>query len=331
MGSASGIEADLAMRAGWPFQGISTASLKGSSPWTLLPRIIRLARGTAQSLRVIDRFSPQAVLTTGGYVCAPPIVAAWVRDVPTLVYLPDLTPGLAIRFLARFATVIAVSFPESKNYFAPGKAVVTGYPVREELFKTDKLSARRRLRLDEGEKTLLVFGGSQGAHSINSAVSDALEELLQICQLVHIGGDTDAPWLQARRDELPRALARKYTVCSYLHDEMIVALAAADLVVARAGAATTAEFPALGLPSILIPYPYAGSHQEFNADYMVQNGAAVRIDDGDLKEGILPGIVSDLFADPRKLDALGDGARRLARPDAARRIAGLLKDLAHPN
>jgi UDP-N-acetylglucosamine--N-acetylmuramyl-(pentapeptide) pyrophosphoryl-undecaprenol N-acetylglucosamine transferase len=247
------------------------------------------------------------------------------------VYLPDLTPGLAIRFLARFATVIAVSFPESKNYFAPGKAVVTGYPVREELFKTDKLSARRRLRLDEGEKTLLVFGGSQGAHSINSAVSDALEELLQICQLVHIGGDTDAPWLQARRDELPRALARKYTVCSYLHDEMIVALAAADLVVARAGAATTAEFPALGLPSILIPYPYAGSHQEFNADYMVQNGAAVRIDDGDLKEGILPGIVSDLFADPRKLGALGDGARRLARPDAARRIAGLLKDLAHPN
>jgi UDP-N-acetylglucosamine--N-acetylmuramyl-(pentapeptide) pyrophosphoryl-undecaprenol N-acetylglucosamine transferase len=245
-------------------------------------------------VRVIDRFSPQAVLT-------------------------------------RFASAVAVSFPPSKSYFAPGKAVVTGYPVRAELFKADKLSARRSLRLDESEKTLLVFGGSQGAHSINSAVSDALEELLQICQVVHIGGDTDASWLEARRDELPRALVKRYTVYAYLHDEMIAALAAADLVVARAGAATTAEFPAVGLPSILIPYPYAGKHQELNADYMVDNGAAVRIDDTDLKEGILLTTVGDLFEDQQKLDRLGDGARRLARPDAALRIAGLLKDIAYPN
>jgi UDP-N-acetylglucosamine--N-acetylmuramyl-(pentapeptide) pyrophosphoryl-undecaprenol N-acetylglucosamine transferase len=331
VGRASGIEADLARRAGLPFEGISTASFKGSAPWTLPQRIIHLARGTAQSVGVMDRFSPQAVFATGGYVCAPPIIAAWMRNVPALVYLPDLAPGLAIRLLARFATIIAVSFPPSKDYFAPGKAVVTGYPVRAEFFQTDKSSAISRLHLDENERTLLVLGGSQGAHSINVAVSDGLERLLQVCQVVHITGEKDGPWLQARRDELPPSLAARYSVYDYLYDEMSVALAAADLAVARAGAATTAEFPAVGLPSILIPYPYAGRHQELNADYMVENGAAIRIDDVDLKEGILPRTVFDLFDNQQTLDRLGDGARRLARPDATRRIAGLLRDIARPN
>lgn len=331
MGNASGIEADLASRAGLPFQGISTASLQGSAPWTLPSRLARLARGTAQSVRVVDRFSPQAVLATGGYVCAPPIVAAWMRRVPSLVYLPDLAPGLAIRFLARFATRVAVSFPPSKGFFGPGKAVVTGYPVRAELFEADKLSSRHRLGLDEAVRTLLVFGGSQGAHSINVAVSEALEELLEICQVVHVSGDADANWLCARRDALPLGVAKSYSLYPYLHEKMIDALAAADLVVARAGAATTSEFPALGLPSILIPYPYAGRHQELNANYMVEHGAAVKIADADLEKGALSRTVADLFADQQELARLSDGARRLAQPSAARRVAQLLTDIARPN
>ncbi|TKJ31154.1 MAG: undecaprenyldiphospho-muramoylpentapeptide beta-N-acetylglucosaminyltransferase [Chloroflexi bacterium B3_Chlor] len=331
VGNASGIEADLAARAGLPFQGISTASLQGSAPWALPARLTRLARGTAQSVRLIDRFSPQAVLATGGYVCAPTIVAAWIRGVPSLVYLPDLTPGLAIRVLARFATRIAVSFPPSKSFFGPGKAVVTGYPVRAELLKADRFSSRRRLGLDELERTLLVFGGSQGAHSINVALSEALDELLEICQVVHISGDADTSWLSARRDALPQAVVKRYSVYPYLHEKMIDALAAADLVVARAGAATTAEFPALGLPSILIPYPYAGRHQELNANYMVESGAAVKIAEADLEKGVLSKTVAELFEDQQELARLGDGARRLAQPSAAPRVAQLLTDIARPN
>ena len=331
MGNASGIEATLAEKADLPFQGISTASLRGSAPWTLPRRLVQLGNGVRQSISVVDGFRPQALFATGGYVCAPPVLAAWIRGVPSVVYLPDLAPGLAIRVLARFATRVAVSFPASKSFFAPGKAVVTGYPVRAELYNVDKLASRRKLGLHEKKTTLLVFGGSHGSHSINLAVSAVLDELLDICQVVHIAGKEDEPWLRRQRDELATALAERYRLHAYLHEQMIDALASADLVVARAGAASTAEFPAVGLPSILIPYPYAGKHQELNAEFMVKNGAAVKIDDADLKRGILLKTIAELFGDRQKLTGLGEGARRLAQPQAAQRITRLLHQIARPN
>ena len=331
VGNPSGIEATLTAKAGVSFQGISTTRLRGSAPWVLPWRLATLARGTTQSINAIDSFAPEAVLATGGYVCAPLILAAWIRRVPSLMYLPDVAPGLAIRVLARFVTRIAVSFARSKSFFSPGKAVLTGYPVRPELFNADKPASRGRLDLDDEERTVLVFGGSQGAHSINVAVSEVLTELLRVCQLIHITGEGDEPWLKAQRDELPLALSGRYKIHAYLHEEMIDALAAADLVVARAGAATTAEFPALGLPSILIPYPHAGQHQELNADYMVEMGAAVKIDDADLRKDILLQTVVGLLEDQQKLVSLGNGARRLAQPNAAHRIAELLKETARPN
>ena len=331
VGNASSIEAKLAAKAGLAFRGISTASFHGAAPWVIPSRVARLARGTAQSISVMDEFLPRAVLATGGYVCAPAILAARMRRVPSLMYLPDLTPGMAIRFLGRYSTVVAVSVQKSTAYFAQGKAMVTGYPVRKELFEADKTSSRRKLGLDEQRKTLLVLGGSQGAHSINLAIGAILEDLLDICQVVHISGEADAPWLLSERDELPKALAGNYRVYPYLHEEMIDALAAADLAVARAGAATTGEFPALGLPSILIPYPYAGRHQDQNADYMVDNEAAVKLADVDLAEGVLRDTVVDLLTDEARLTRLAEGAHRLSRPDAAKRIAQVLRDIARPN
>jgi len=331
VGNASGIEAQLATRAGLPFRGIETASFQGAAPWVLPSRLAKLALGTIQSVRLVDEFRPQAVLATGGYVCAPTVLAARIRRVPSVVCLPDLTPGMAIRVLGRFASVVAVSFQRSASFFPSGKAIVTGYPVREELFGAKKTTSRRRLGLNPDRKTLLVLGGSQGAHSINVALSEILEDLLDICQIVHIAGQADAPWLTARRDSLPRALAERYRVYPYLHEEMIAALAAADLAVARAGAATVGEFPALGLPSILVPYPYAGRHQELNADHMVSNEAAVKVDDADLTEGILRETVVDLLNDEERLARLAEAAQDLARPDAAKRIAQLLKKVARPD
>jgi len=331
VGNASGIEAKLADRAGLSFLSITTASFYGAAPWALPARLVRLARGTAQSLNIISRFTPQAVLATGGYVCAAPVLAAWLRRVPSVVYLPDLAPGAAIRVLSRFAEVVAVTFPESRDYFAPGKAVVTGYPVRQELFETDKTLSRRALDLEVSETTLLVLGGSQGAHSINVSIGAILEDLLQLCQIVHICGERDASWLLSRRDDLPSALAARYKVFPYLHEEMTHALGAADLAVARAGAATTGEFPALGLPSVLIPYPHAGRHQDRNADYMSRNQAAVKIADEDLATGALLEVLSQLLTDDAKRARLAEGARSLARPDAAARIAQLVTDVALAN
>jgi UDP-N-acetylglucosamine--N-acetylmuramyl-(pentapeptide) pyrophosphoryl-undecaprenol N-acetylglucosamine transferase len=219
---------------------------------------------------------------------------------PILVYLPDIEPGLAVRVLSRLAQRVAVSVEESLRYFPVRKTAVTGYPVRSELFTTDK--------------------------SINLALSKVLDRLLDVCQIVHICGRLDAHWVEAQRAGLPARLRVRYKAYAYLHEEMALALAAADLVVARAGAATLGELPALGLPSVLVPYPYAGRHQELNADYLVSRGAAVKIDNANLEGKLLP-TVMELLGNEELLIQMGERARSLARPKAAQRIADELREL----
>ena len=320
VGSEGGVEEELAERAGLPFAAISAGGLRGLPPWTVGLNLAKLAVGLAQSLGIVHRFAPDAVLVTGGYVCVPVALAAKLSGVPVLIFLPDLEPGLAVRTLSRLATRVAVSFPESASYFAPDRVVVTGYPVRADFFATDKARARRAFGLEEDARTVTVFGGSHGARSINRALCGVLDRLLAACQVIHICGHLDADWVMARQAELPARLRARYRVYPYLHGGMADALAAADLVVARAGAATLGEFPALGLPSILVPYPYAGRHQELNADYLVGHGAAVKIADAELGERLLP-VILELLGDEEALAEMAERARALARPDAARRIA----------
>jgi len=263
------------------------------------------------------------------------VVAGWLRQVPILIYLPDIEPGLAIRALSRLARRVAVSVEESQRYFPAHKTTVTGYPVRSELLaqigksanrQIGKRKAQEALDLEEGLKTLLVFGGSRGARSINLALSKVLDRLLDACQIVHICGRLDAHWVEDQRAELPARLRARYRAYAYLHEEMALALAAADLVVARAGAATLGELPALGLPGILVPYPYAGRHQELNADYLVSHGAAVKINNADLEEKLLPTIMR-LLGNEELLIQMGEKARSLARPRAAQHIADELREL----
>jgi len=326
VGSRGGVEEGIVGREGLPFAAISTGGLRGLAPWTVTRNLLKMMAGFRQSLRIVRDFSPDVVLVTGGYVCAPVAVAAWLFRVPLLVLLPDLQPGLAVWALSRLATRVAVSFPEVAKYFARDKVVAVGYPVRAEFFAINKAEARKAFGLEEGLKTITVFGGSRGAHSINLALSQCLERLLEVCQVIHICGQLDAEWVMERRGQLPHRLQRRYRAYPYLYQEMPSALAAADLVVARAGAATLGEFPALGLPSILVPYPHAGRHQELNADYLVSRGAAVRIADAQLGEKLLPTIL-ELLSFGEVLAGMSQRARALARPDAAQRIAEELEQM----
>ena len=310
-----------------PFVSISAAPIRGRAPWTVVRNLIQTLAGVRQALREIEDFRPEAIFVTGGYVSVPVVVAGWLRQVPILIYLPDIEPGLAIRALSRLARRVAVSVEESQRYFPARKTTVTGYPVRSELLTADKREAQKALDLDEGLKTLLVFGGSRGAHSINLALSKVLGRLLDVCQIVHICGRLDAQWVEGQRAELPARPRARYKAYAYLHEEMAQALAAADLVVARAGAATLGELPALGLPSILVPYPYAGRHQELNANYLVSHGAAVKIDNADLEKKLLP-TVMELLGNEERLIRMGERARRLARPRAAQHIAQELRRLS---
>ena len=175
---------------------------------------------------------------------------------------------------------------------------------------------------------MLILGGSRGAHSINVAVSESLEKILGLAQVIHVAGEEDSPWLQERREKLPVELRQRYHLHAYLHEEMVPALLAADLAVARAGAATMGEFSAAGLPSILVPYPYAGQHQEANADFLASRGAALKVLDGKLASGALLPAVQTLLADEQALHSMADHARKLAMPDAARAIAWQLASLS---
>ena len=281
VGSAGGMEQALVERADIPYTGISTGQLRIADPLRVARNLGRMAHGVRQSLAVVDRFRPDVCFVTGGYVCGPVVLACALRKVPVLIYLPDITPGYAIRRLSQFAQRVAVSFPEVAQWFgglAPqGKAVVTGYPVRQELVTAaqDRPAARRRLaaaleadlgRTDgAGLPLVLVWGGSQGARAINQATWGALPEILAHAYVVHVVGTRDWPLYQewAGQRTLPAAYAERYHPVAYLHEEMPLALAAADLTVARAGASILGEFPVAHLPAVLAPYE--GVNQMDNA------------------------------------------------------------------
>ena len=316
----------MVRRAGIEFIGLAGGGLRGMKLLTTIRNAAWIVGSMRRARSILGRFKPDVVLVTGGYACVAVTLAAWSRGVPVLIYLPDIEPGLAIRFLSRFATQIAVTSEESYHYLRRDKVVVTGYPVRSEVYGLDRAEARRALDLDLEEKTLLVFGGSRGARSINQALVAGLRELLPVCQVVHISGRLDADWVAGMAKGLPDDLRGRYHQYHYLHD-MPRALVAADLAVTRAGAATLGEFPAAGLPAILVPYPYSGQHQKANADYLAQNGAAMVLSDAELAAKLIPTILQ-VLADEQMLAGMRESTRAMARPDAAEAIAEQLGLLA---
>ncbi|MDE3090771.1 MAG: undecaprenyldiphospho-muramoylpentapeptide beta-N-acetylglucosaminyltransferase [Chloroflexota bacterium] len=327
VGRAESVEERLAHRAQIPFQSIETGQVRGMAPWIAARSLWRVVRSIGRARGMIRDFKPDVIFVTGGYVSAPVIWASAVEKIPSVIYLPDLEPGWAIRATSRWATRVAVSFGEVAKHFPHGKAVVTGYPVRAELFQTDKAQAREELHLDPNVRTVAIFGGSTGAHHINQAVVANLVELVRLAQVIHLTGRTDEAWVNDQVARLPQDLSARIRVFGYLDEDLPHALGAADVVVARAGAATLGEFPALGVPAILVPGPYAGMHQERNASFLVKRGGAVKVDDGALSGDLMP-ILQKLFDSPERLKTMSDAMRALAQPNAAANIAALLETLS---
>lgn len=326
VGGEGGMEAGLVQRAGIPFCDIPAAGLHGVG-WRNLPgNLLKLARGFFAARRVLRQFRAEALFFTGGYLAAPMSLAGW--RLPQLLYVPDIEPGLALKFLARRATSIAVTAEETRLFLPPSKKVtVTGYPTRPALREWLPAAGREKLGLQDERPALLVFGGSKGAHSINAALLANLAALLEKAQIVHISGELDWPLVEAARQTLPPELAARYHPFAYLHEEMGAALAAADLVVSRAGASSLGEFPLFGLPAVLVPYPYAWRYQKVNAQYLVSRGAAFLLEDAALNDTLAPTVLS-LLGDPPRLERMRAAMRSLAAPDAAARIADELLALS---
>ena len=322
IGSRGGMEEGLVARADIEFVGLPAGGVRGMGLAMGTRNSVRILRSAGTARRILTGFGTNVVFITGGYASVSVALAAWTKRLPIVIYLPDIVPGMAIRYLSRLATRIAVTSEESYRFFPRDKVVVTGYPVRDEVLSLNREEAREGLGLEHDVKTLLVFGGSRGARSINRAAVAGLRELLPLCQIVHITGPLDASWVTGAAKSLPEELRVRYHQYDYLHD-MPQALVAADLVVARAGAATLGEFPAAGLPAVLVPYPHSGQHQQPNALYMAASGAAELLPDVALDDELVL-TVRALLEDETRWDNMRQAARAMARPDAAESIAKLL-------
>lgn len=326
-GTPDGIEATLVPAAGIDFAPIPAGQVRIRNPFKLARSGVRLTQGFLAARRLVQQWRPHVLFVTGGYVCAPVVWAAHRGHVPILIYLPDMIPGLAIRRLSRYAAKVAVSFPAVAAHF-PGKALVTGYPVRAALLQQPYTPAEARtlLGLHPQRPTLLVFGGSRGARSLNVALANILPQLLKEAQVIHITGTFDWPQAQKRVANLTPAQRQRYRSFPYLDELLPAAFFAADLAVARAGAATLGELPAVGLPAILVPLPISGGHQYPNARYLAEHGAAEILEDAALSSQLLPTIQA-LLQHPDRLQAMSDASRALARPDAAAHIAAAILEL----
>lgn len=325
IGSYGGMESELVRRAGLPFRPIHAAGVHGVG-WRLPLNALDLLRGLAEALGLVRAYQPEVVFVTGGFMTAPVALAAWLSRVPVLVYQPDVEPGLAVKLIARLARRIAVTVDDSLQFFAGQDVIVTGYPTRPGLEAVSRVEAQAALGLEPGRPVLLVTGGSRGARSINRAVFEALPDWLKDYQVIHLSGQLDWLEVEQARAALPAEQMTHYHVYPFLH-EMGPALAAADLVVSRAGASALGEYPLFGLPAILVPYPYAWRYQKVNADYLVQRGAALRLNDEDLAERLAPAVRA-LLDEPERLAAMRQAARSAARPGAADQLARELARLA---
>ena len=327
VGGEGGVERELTARAGVRFVAVPSGGLHGVGAWKAVRGGMRLMRGWIAAYRLGKKERPDVVFVTGGYASVPVALAAWSLGVPVMVYLPDIEPGLAVRFIARFATKVAVTVEESAVYFEGKDVLVSGYPLRSEFEAAGQRIGRAVFDRTNADPVVLVLGGSRGSRSINEAVDSILEEMLEIAQVVHVTGEEDFPWVSTRMGRLAPAARARYRPFAYLHEGICSALAAADLVVSRAGASTLGELPACGVPAVLVPYPHAWRYQRVNADWLAGQGAAVRIDDERLSED-LGATVRALLCDRPGLAAMAGRMAALARPHAAQQLAGHLCEMA---
>ena len=323
VGGEDGMEADLVRHAGLPYRSIPAAGVHGVGLRSLPGNLTQLARGVLASRRILRGFRPDVLFFTGGYVAVPMAFAG--QRYPILLYVPDIEPGLALKALATFADRITVTTPDSQHYFNKS-VIVTGYPLRPDLSAWERKQARSLLGLSSSKPTLLIFGGSKGARSLNQAVLANLPALLELAEVVHISGQLDWDEIEKAEAGLKSRQKKRYHTFPYLH-EMGKALVAADLVISRSGASSLGEFPFFGIPAVLVPYPYAWRYQKVNASYLAGKGAAVILDDSRLQEELLD-TVKVLLENPGKRKSMQAAMRSLSKPDAARAIASQLVELA---
>ncbi len=319
IGTARGIENRLVPAAGFPLRLVRVGALKNVSFTTRLKTFFDLPHAVWDSHRILSEFRPDIVIGVGGYASGPTMLDAVLRRIPTLVFEPNFVPGFANRLVARLVSGAAVHFAETGRYFR--RCEVTGVPVREAFFQ---IAQQNSVNI---QPTLLVFGGSQGAHAINQVVMDSVADLLLRVPGIHIihqTGERDYNDVQAAYANLGDTVEAHRFI-----DDMPGAFAKAGLLMCRSGASTVAEVTAAGKVAIFVPFPRAADdHQKRNAEALERAGAAVMLEESGFTRESLVETVGSLFSNPSRLEKMGDAARQLSHPNAARDIAAMAARLA---
>ena len=284
---------------------------------------IRLGLSVPQAAAILMRERPAAIVTTGGYVAIPVLLAAAGMRIPVVLWEGNVIPGRSVRATARLASVLAVSFAQTCEALHSGApCYVTGTPIRD-LREVGRAAARARFEVPARARLMLIFGGSQAVRRFNAAVAEALPRLVDRVHVIHVTGDDGYAAALAGREALPAAVRDRYRPYPFLRDEMVAALSAADLVVGRAGSSTLAEVTALGLPMVVVPYPHAAGHQRANARVLAEAGAARMIEDEAFDAAALMGAAA-LLDDRAQHARMATKARSLGRPFAAEALADLV-------
>lgn len=332
IGTAGRLESQIVPAAGYPLATISSRPLQRKATLEVLRTVGSNLAGVVQALALLRQARPDFVIATGGYVCFPVIVAARLLRTfgglraPLALLEPNARAGLTNRVLAPLVDEVWGAYQTPDAVFA-GKYVQTGIPVRRSILqRTNRIEAARRLGLDPNRRTILAMGGSQGARSINEAVAGLITRraLPAQWQLLHVSGERDYAYMQAE-ERVPFG-ENRVTLLAYLPD-LADAYSVSDLVIGRSGASTLGELAAVGLPSILVPYPFASEdHQTQNARAFVAQGAAVLLEDRELNADSLWWTLSKAM-EPQHLTAMRSAARSLAPGDPIATIVARIDDL----
>ncbi len=334
IGSHDGVERQAADRAGIRYVAIPTGKLRRYLSLSNVTDLIKVPTGIIAARRALRGFQPSVVLSTGGFVSVPTVIAA--RGVaPVVTHEQTAILGLATRINARFASILAISFSqtEAEARQIHRQVAVTGNPIRTGLTGGNRERGLARFGFSADLPLVYVTGGARGATPINQRIAALLPEILEQTQLLHQTGpaeaNSDADDLKAKRSRFQEEHRRRYAIVEFIGDELPDVYAAADLIVGRAGAGTVAELAYVGMPAILIPLPgTGGDEQVVNARVLAEAGGAVVLPQSEATPDRLQREITALLADERRRERMAEAAQSVSRPDAAERLADILISVA---
>ena len=327
MGTQKGLETKLVPREGFELKTIRVRGFVRRLSLDTLVAVKELFQGIFEARSVLRKFKPDIVIGTGGYVCGPVVFNAALMSIPTVIHEQNAFPGVTNRLLARFVDAVAISFKESTGYFKSAKnLVLTGNPIRAEILQADRATARRKLGIPHEAPLVVVFGGSRGAERINESAAEMLLKHHKSTDFhaIFATGEAQFEKINGRMggNKLPAV-----NVVPYIFN-MGDVMAAADLMICRAGAITIGELTAMGVPSVIIPSPYVtANHQEHNARALEEQGAAVVILEKDLNGHILYNQVMDLLKNREQLSKMSRNARKAGITNATEKIYSIVQEL----